>query len=66
VEPIIGGLVEIGVDALDNLQACNTHAKELKALYGDRLTFCGGFNTNGVPDSPKVPIKSTAFYRKIV
>jgi len=54
VEPIIGDLVEIGVDALDNVQACNIHAKELKAQYGDRLTFCGGFNTNGVLDRPGV------------
>ncbi len=67
VEPIIPDLVEIGVDALDTLQACNTHVGELKKEYGDRLTFCGGFDTNGVLDVPTVtPEEIKAEYRRTV
>ncbi len=54
VEPIIPDLIEIGVDALDTLQACNTHLPELKKKYGDKLTFCGGFDNMGVLDVPGV------------
>lgn len=54
VEPIIGDLVEIGVDALNSLQACNTNVGQLKKQYGSQLTFVGGFDSVGVLDYPGV------------
>ncbi len=67
VEPIIPDLVEIGVDALDTLQACNKNVGELKKEYGDRLTFCGGFNTNGVLDRTDVtPEEIKAEYDRVI
>ena len=67
IEPIFGDLVEIGVDAIDTLQACNTHLAELKAQYGDKITFCGGFDTNGVLDRPNVtPEEIKAEYRRVI
>lgn len=50
IEPIIDDLVEIGVDALDPLQICNTNMRTIKDKYQDRLTFCGGFNNQEVFD----------------
>jgi len=67
IEPIIGDLAEIGVDGIDTLQACNTHLKELKAQYGSQITFCGGFNTNGVLDRPGVTEEELrAEYRRVI
>lgn len=67
IEPIFGDLVEIGVDAIDTLQACNTHLGELKEKYGSQITFCGGFDTNGVLDVPGVtPEEIKAEYRRVI
>ena len=54
IEPIIPELVEIGVDALDVLQTCNTNMRTLKDQYQHVLTFCGGFDNQGVFDRPNV------------
>lgn len=52
VEPIIGDLIEIGVDSLDALQRpCNDIAK-IKELYGGKITLAGGFNSQGVIENP--------------
>ncbi|MBR4393854.1 MAG: hypothetical protein IKT07_07485 [Oscillospiraceae bacterium] len=48
IEPIIPDLVEIGVDALDPLQVCNTNIRALKDQYQDRLTFVGGEDNQDV------------------
>lgn len=67
IEPIFGDLVEIGVDAIDTLQACNTHLGELKKQYGRQITFCGGFDTNGVLDLLDVtPEQVKAEYRRVI
>lgn len=50
IEPLISDLVEIGVDALDVWQVCNKNMRELKDQYQDVLTFCGGFDSQGVFD----------------
>ena len=43
VEPLIPEFVELGVDALDPIQAsANPNAKKLKQKYGDKITFVGG------------------------
>jgi hypothetical protein len=53
IEPLIPELVEIGVDALDPLQGgSNPNLAELKRQYGDRLTFVGGFDNQGILDVP--------------
>jgi hypothetical protein len=67
IEPIIGDLVEIGVDALDPLQACNTNVAMLKKQYGKDLTFCGGFDNMHVLDIQGVsPDAVKAEYRRVI
>jgi hypothetical protein len=67
IEPIFEDFVEIGVDAIDTLQACNKNVGELKKKYGKQITFCGGFDTNGVLDRPGVtPEEIKAEYRRVI
>lgn len=67
IEPIFEDLVEIGVDAIDTLQACNTNLGELKARFGKQITFCGGFDTNGVLDRlDATPEEIKAEYRRTI
>lgn len=67
IEPIFEDLVEIGVDAVDTLQACNKNVGELKKKFGKQITFCGGFDTNGVLDVPGVtPEQIKAEYRRVI
>lgn len=49
-EPIIGDLVEIGVDSWHSVQPCND-LKKIKAEYGDRLIFAGAVDPQ-VTDAP--------------
>lgn len=49
IEPLIPELIEIGIDAIDPLQVSNDLIG-LKRKYQDRLTFVGGFDTQGVFD----------------
>ena len=66
IEPIIGDLVELGVDAIDPLQPCNDLAA-IKERYGDKLTLCGGFNTGGLLDLPETtPEQIGEEYRRVV
>lgn len=51
IEPIIGDLIEIGVDALNPLQPCNNLAL-VKEKYGKQLTLVGGFDSQHVTDKP--------------
>ncbi|WKY48182.1 uroporphyrinogen decarboxylase family protein [Eubacteriaceae bacterium ES3] len=68
IEPILEDLVEIGVDAIDTLQGgSNKNLVALKKEFGDRITFCGGFDNQGVlelPDVTEDEIK--AEYRRVV
>jgi len=50
VRPIMGDLIEIGVDILNPVQvsAKDMEPGELKAQFGDRLSFCGGIDTQQV------------------
>jgi uroporphyrinogen-III decarboxylase len=67
VEPILEDLAEIGVDAIDTLQACNTHLPEIKKKIGDRLTFCGGFDNQHVLDVEGVsPEAVKQEYRRVI
>ena len=56
IEPLIPEFVELGVDALDPVQAsANPNAKKLKQTYGDKLTFVGCcdlhiFDRTGIKD----------------
>ncbi len=52
IEPIIGDLVEIGVDSLNPLQRpCNDIAK-IKREYGGKITLVGGVDSQGVIENP--------------
>ena len=48
-KPIFPDVVEIGVDAAHPVQVSNDPI-ELKAKYGDRITFLGGFDNVGILD----------------
>lgn len=50
IEPLINDFIEIGVDVLDPVQtrAKNMNALHLKETYGDRISFHGGIDTQGV------------------
>ena len=52
IEPLIDDFVEIGVDALDVLQACNTNIAEYKQRLGHKLTFIGGVDNQHITDIP--------------
>lgn len=53
IEPLIPEFVEMGVDAIDPLQAaCNPNIAELKRKYQDKLTFIGGGDNIGIYDRP--------------
>lgn len=67
VEPFIPEMVDIGVDALDPLQSCNTNLPELKKKYGSKITFCGGFDNLGVLERPGVTVgEIKAEYRRVI
>jgi uroporphyrinogen decarboxylase len=50
VEPLIEDFMEMGVEVLDPVQtrAKNMNALSLKQKYGDRLSFHGGIDTQGI------------------
>lgn len=67
IEPIVPHLVEIGCDAIDTFQACNKNTPELKRKYGDKITFCGGFDNMNVLDVPGVsPEAVKKEYRRVI
>lgn len=49
IQPLVGDLVEIGVDALDPVQGKND-IFELHRQYGDRLCLIGGFDNQRILD----------------
>ncbi len=49
MEPLIPGLIECGIDILEPLQKLpGMDPKELKAKYGDQVTFLGGVDTQTI------------------
>jgi len=64
VAPMIGDLIDVGVDALNPVQitANNMDPAELKETYGDRISFWGGINTQqvlpyGTPDEVRAEVR---------
>ena len=65
VLPLIDDLVEIGIDILNPIQTSAgkmADLEELKARWGDRLTFCGGVDTHrilptGTPDEVREEVR---------
>jgi hypothetical protein len=53
IEPLIPDFVELGIDAVDIWQVCNTNIRAIKDEYQDRLTFVGGIDNQGVMENPK-------------
>ena len=68
IEPLFDDFVEIGVDAIDTLQGgSNLNLGELKKRYGNKITFCGGFDNQYVLEQPDVtPEQIKAEYRRAV
>ena len=68
IEPLFDDLIEIGVDAIDTLQGgSNPNLGELKKRYGDKITFCGGFDNQYVLEQPDVtPEQIKAEYRRVI
>jgi uroporphyrinogen decarboxylase len=65
VFPVIDDLVEVGIDILNPIQTSAgtmSDLKELKARWGDRLTFCGAVDTRrilpaGTPDDVREEVR---------
>ena len=65
VFPLIDDLLEIGVEILNPIQTSAgkmANLEELKARWGDRLTFCGGIDTQrilprGTPDEVRAEVR---------
>ena len=53
IEAIFGDMVEMGADMWNPCQPCNDLAA-LKRAYGDRITFCGGLDSQFVLGRPGV------------
>ena len=68
IEPLIEDFIEIGIDAVDTWQGgSNLKVGELKKKYGDKITFCGGFDNQYVLEQPNVtPEEIKAEYRRVV
>ena len=68
IEPLIEDFIEIGIDAVDHWQGgSNPNVGELKKKYGDKITFCGGFDNQYVLEQPNVtPEQIKAEYRRTV
>ena len=52
VEPIIGDMIEIGVDAINPLQRPANDIEKIKKLYGGKITLLGGFSSQTVLENP--------------
>jgi uroporphyrinogen decarboxylase len=50
IEPLINDFIEMGIDVLDPVQtrAKRMNALHLKQTYGDRISFHGGIDTQGI------------------
>lgn len=65
VFPLIDDFVEMGIDVLNPIQTSAgkmSDLEELKARWGDRLTFCGGVDTHrilptGTPDEVRAEVR---------
>jgi uroporphyrinogen decarboxylase len=65
VFPLIDDLVEMGIDILNPIQTSAgkmSNLEELKARWGDRLTFCGAVDTHrilpsGTPDEVRAEVR---------
>ena len=53
IDSIVGDIVEMGADMLNPLQPCNDLAR-MKRLYGDKLCFIGGIDSQFVLSRPGV------------
>lgn len=53
IEAVFGDMVEMGADMWNPCQPCNDLAM-LKKQYGDRISFCGGIDSQFVLDRPGV------------
>ncbi|MDR1902126.1 MAG: hypothetical protein LBQ88_07605 [Treponema sp.] len=67
IEPLMDDFAEIGIDAIDTLQACNANLKKIKDRLGSKITFCGGFDNMGVLDIIGIDDESVRReYRRVI
>ena len=52
IEPLIGDLIEVGVDSLNPLQRPCNDIEKIKREYGGKITLVGGFASQAVIDNP--------------
>ena len=57
IEPIVGDLIDIGVDALNPLQRPANDIVKLKKLYGGKITLLGGFSSQAVLENPNATLE---------
>lgn len=62
IRPVVGDLLEVGLDILHPIQPEAMDILELKREFGDRLTFCGGVRTQdllpyGTPDEIREEVR---------
>ena len=55
IESILGDVVEMGANVWNPCQPCNNLAA-LKKMYGDKICFCGGIDSQFVLDNPKATV----------
>ncbi len=60
--PIIGEMIDIGLDILHPIQPEAMDGAQLKKEFGNRLTFCGGISTqgllvNGTPERVRAEVR---------
>jgi uroporphyrinogen decarboxylase len=65
VEPVIGELIEAGVEVLNPVQPECNDVRRIKAQYGDRLSFWGGIGVqsvlpHGTPEEVRRAVVETA------
>ncbi len=63
--PIIGEMIDIGLDILHPIQPEAMDGALLKKEFGNRLTFCGGISTQGLlvrgtPDQVRAEVRERA------
>ncbi|WP_095173368.1 MULTISPECIES: uroporphyrinogen decarboxylase family protein [Blautia] len=57
IEPIIGDMIEIGIDALNPLQRPCNDIEKIKKEYGGKITLVGGFSSQTVIENPNSTIE---------
>ncbi|MFW6155486.1 MAG: uroporphyrinogen decarboxylase family protein [Planctomycetota bacterium] len=59
VEPLLPGMIEAGIDCLQAMEVkAGMDLLKLKALYGDRIAFCGGLDIRELESNDPARVKA--------